>query len=214
MNVQTVVSPANLQEKNTYSEYANRLEKFQAIDSWLREYEQRTQDWPMLAKMCIECETEELWREGPYHSWDDWVNKAAPKSARTVYYYRALYKGLAQMPPEAAKQMNGLSPSVRRDRAVREAAKAGKQHLIATVQAAYPEQHLEGTTKVTFHFENSFISVYDEFLEGVRLLEDDPELERERAMELAIFAWFNQPWGDSNSGLTNLTRINQMRGEK
>lgn len=203
---------ANLQDT------ATRAERFHAVDAWLRDYERRNTDWAALAKMVIECAQEELWREENYHSWDDWIHKAAPGCARSIYYFKMLYEGLApdfsleemrQMPPESAKALNGCSSSVRRDPRIREAVKRKKQEFVAAVNELHPDQHLESTVKVTFHFEPGFIPVYEEFLAGVRLLEDDSGLERERCIELAIIAWLNAPWGDGEC--TNSQRFNRLK---
>jgi hypothetical protein len=204
---------ANLQDTPT------RAERFHAVDAWLRDYEERTKDWALLAKMCIDCETEELWREGPFSSWDDWLHKSGPRSARAVYYHKAVYLGLLpdfsleemrEMRPETAKELRKCSTAARRDPAVRELARTKKPgDFVSSVNELHPDQHLENTVKVTFHFEPGFIPVYEEFLAGVRLLEDDPGLERERCIELAIIAWLNAPWGDGEC--TNSQRFNRLK---
>ena len=165
------VVPANLQDDTP-----TRADRFKAIDTWLREYEVRTHDWPLLAKMCIECETDKLWKEGGYSSWDNWIQKAAPRSARSIYYDKAVYLDLLpdfsieemrQMKPETAKVVRKLSTKVRHDAAVRSAALGSpKREFVAVVKEAHPLEHLEADCllRLTETVMDEFSEAFEEYL--------------------------------------------------
>ena len=188
-----VIPPtANMQDTD-----ASRLDRFRAIDTWLREYENRTHDWPMLAKMCIECETEKLWLEGGHTSWDDWVRKAAPRSARSIYYHKAVYLGLLpdfsveemrQMKPETAKVVRKLSKAARADEAVRSAALGSpKREFVQVVQETHPLEHIEEDCLLRLTE-----SVMDEFSEAFeRYVESD-----EGATHSDFVLFLVREWGD------------------
>jgi hypothetical protein len=153
-SINTFTIPSGSEHANLQGDYVpTRAERFHVVDNWLRDYEERNHDWPGLAQMCIECATQELWREGGYSSWDSWVHTAAPRSARSIYYFKALFEGLAPdfsleemraMKPETAKVVRKLSKQARRDATVRSAASgSSKRDFVAIVQEARPEEHVE-----------------------------------------------------------------------
>jgi hypothetical protein len=210
-------TPANLQ-----AEYSSRSAEFEAIDQFVRAHLRR---WATVAQQCLRVKEARLYEEGGFHSWEAWIQSAAPdeKSKRTVYYHTGMLSDLAadftveeldSIPPETAKVLRECSTSVRRDPRVRQAAKARKGHFIEAIQELHPNQHVLSTTKVSFHFEDEFIPIYEEFLEVARAIEEDPGLERERAFELSVMAYLQQPWGDPSVGISNLARFRQLRGLK
>ena len=197
---------------------SDEVQEFEAIDAMVRAYEKQ---WVLIAQQCIRVQSAALWRHGWYHSYEHWLNEAAPKSARTIFYHVGVVKDLApdftseelaEMPPETAKVMRRLSTSTRRDPAVREAGKRKKRQFIETVQELHPEEHLESTFKLELQFEDSFSGIFRTFVDGIRAIEDDPELSYEKALELAVIAWFNEPFEDS--GQSNLHRVKHVQGWK
>lgn len=209
----TEVRAANLQD----SERPTDKECFQAIDRWVREKEK---EWVVVARACLEVQTRELWRHGNFHSWDEWLNNAAPTSARTIYWHIRIVRGLeadftdaelATMPRETAKQLQRLPRSVRADPRVRRAANGKKRAFIATVQETHPEMHLENTEEIKLHLEASFVPLFHEVVEALRVIEDDPTMSYERVIELAFIAWMNEPWGEVEAGISNISRARQLQ---
>lgn len=146
-------------------------EEFEACDSFLRSYEQQVTNWPAVAQACLRVKQGELWKHGGYHSWHDWINQAAPVSARTVFYHTGLFENLltdftveelAGMLPETAKALKGLSTSVRRDPRVRKAANGKKRDFIATVKETHPEQLIEDYSMLAFSLSDTQRSIVDE----------------------------------------------------
>jgi hypothetical protein len=193
---------------------SDEAQEFAAIDAMVRAYEKQ---WVLIAQQCIRVQSAELWRHGGYHSYEHWLNEAAPRSARTIFYHVGVVKDLApdftteemaEMRPESAKTLRKVSKAVRHDPAVRNAAKGSRRHLVSVLSETHPEELIEQTETMELHFEKSFIGLFQTFLSGIRVIEDSEELSYEAAIELAIIAWFNEPFGDS--GLNNLQRLKQL----
>lgn len=208
--VDKISTTANLQ--------SSPAEEFKAIDTMVRTYEKQ---WVTVAQQCIRVQAAELWRHGGFHSYEHWLHDAAPKSARTIFYHVGVVKELSpdftdaemsELRPEAAKTLCRVSKGVRHDPAVRNAAKAGKKHLVAVLSETHPEEHIEHTEKMELHFEKSFMGIFRTFIEGIRIIEADPEMSYEKALELAVIAWFNEPFEDS--GHSNLQRVKHIQGWK
>src|ERR1035441_4207779 len=146
--------PANLQ-------FSTLEQEFYAIDEYIRSYDRQ---WVTIASLCLRVKQGELWQHGGYHSFEEWLQRAAPKSARSIFYFIGLVRDLspdfnmqelAQMPPETAKVMRRLSTSARRDPALRKAANGKKQGFIAVVQETHPEELIEQENDVLLHLEQS-----------------------------------------------------------
>lgn len=142
------IRPANFAGEEPVS----RTQEFVAINEFVREH---FKQWVTVAQMCLRVKAVELWREGKFHSWDEWVNSFGEKSARTLYYWTGTFASLssdftpseiAAMPPETAKALRGLPSSVRRSAVVREASRGKRKALIATVKANFPDQHFEDSS--------------------------------------------------------------------
>ena len=168
-------------------------QEFLAIDEYVRGYERQ---WVTVAQQCLRVKTEELWRHGPYHSWEDWINSAAPKSARTIFYHVGVVKDLApdfsaedmaEMPVEAAKTLRKVSKAVRHDPKVRDAAKRGKKALMSVLQQDHPQEHIEEECRVMF--EASDMVEIEEICDGYRLLEADPEISLSKAIFAILEDW-------------------------
>lgn len=204
------IHTANLQE----SERPTDKQCFDAIDAWVREKER---EWVAVARACLEVQGRELWKHGGYHSWDAWLNSAAPSSARTIYWHIRIVRGLeadftdeelATIPPESAKVLSKVSPSVRRDPRVREAAKSKKRHLVETVQETHPDQHIETDVKRVLNFTESQWAVVSEMIEAYRVM-NNPETPEAAILEELAAEWLNAPWEDSP--YSNRERAQQLR---
>lgn len=142
------IRTANMQDGQS----VGRKEEFHAINEFVREH---FKQWVTVAQMCLRVKSAELWKEGKFHSWDQWVNSFGEKSARTLYYWTGAFANLlqdfspeeiAEIAPETAKIIRGLSSSVRRDPVVREAAKSKRKAFVAVVKQRHPDQHIEETS--------------------------------------------------------------------
>lgn len=165
------------------------LQEFQAIDEYVRAYDKQ---WVTVAQMCLRVKQAELWKLGGYSSWEGWITKAAPKSARTIFYYTGVVAALqadfsteemAAMPPETAKVMRRLSRVARRDPAVRQAATRKKQQFIETVKQTHPSELIEMEYEVLLHPEESVFAMWREVVDGFRIVEDEPAMSHEQCFE-------------------------------
>ncbi len=181
-------------EVRSGANFQNPVELFKAIDEYIRSYDKQ---WVTVASMCLEVKAGSLWKHGSYHSWEDWVNKAAPKSARSIFSHVGVLTDLspdfsmaelAAMRPEVAKAMRKLSKVARRDARVRSAA-SGKprREFVKVVNETHPLEHLEDETKVSFEA-SDFVEI-EEIVEGYRLLESDPDIPLAKAIFAILEDW-------------------------
>jgi hypothetical protein len=192
---------------------SDEAQEFAAIDAMVRAYEKQ---WVLIAQQCIRVQSAELWRHGGYHSYEHWLNEAAPRSARTIFYHVGVVKDLApdftteemaEMRPESAKTLRKVSKAVRHDPAVRNAAKGSRRHLVTVLSQTHPEELIENTFELTLRFEDSFSEIFRTFVDGIRTIEDDPELSYEKCFELSILSWLNESFCENT---TNLQRLKQL----
>ena len=183
--VQPSSTPANLQ-------FENAEQEFYFCDEYIRNYDRQ---WVTIASVCLRVKQGDLWQHGGYHSFENWIQTAAPKSARSIFYFIGLVRDLspdfsvqelAQMPPETAKVMRKLSTSARRDPAVREAANGKKREFIAAVQEIHPEELIEHESELKLHLEASAMALWEEALAGARILNGDPQMSYEQFLELEL----------------------------
>lgn len=167
---------ANLQESPSDKEC------FQAIDQWVREKER---EWCALARACLEVQTRELWKHGDFHSWDEWLNSAAPRSARTIYWHISIVKGLeadftdaelSQIHPGTAKVLRKLSTKARRDPALRAVTGRKPAAFTQTVKTLYPEEHIEDESMMAFSLSETQREIVEEEFQFWE--KEDPEMSR------------------------------------
>ena len=192
---------------------SDEAQEFAAIDAMVRAYEKQ---WVLIAQQCIRVQSAELWRHGGYHSYEHWLNEAAPRSARTIFYHVGVVKDLApdftteemaEMRPESAKTLRKVSKAVRHDPAVRNAAKGSRRHLVTVLSQTHPEELIENTFELTLRFEDSFSEIFRTFVDGIRTIEDDPELSYEKCFELSIHSAKRESFCENT---TNLQRLKQL----
>ena len=181
--------PANLH-------FSTLEQEFYAIDEYIRSYDRQ---WVQIAQMCLRVKQAELWSHGGYHSFEDWVQKAAPKSARSIFYFIGLVRDLSpdfsmeelsEMKPETAKVMRTLSKTARADARVRQAASGKKKRdFVQVIQETHPSELLEQENDVLLHLEQSVFLMWRETIDGMRLLEDDLAMSHETVMEHLLGEW-------------------------
>lgn len=137
----------------------------------------------------------------------------------SIYAFKNLYEQanangveVPEMPLGSAHVFKKLTRELQSDPKVIEAVKNKRpKHFKQQMAAEHPECHIEDTKDIKLHLESTFVPIFQEVLESMRLLEDDPELSYEKAVELAFIAWINEMWGEPEAGITNLARARQLR---
>jgi hypothetical protein len=95
----------------------------------------------------------------PAHSFDHWVHDALPWSNGTAYSALGVARDCADIPIEERREiprgnletLRKLSPAVRRDPLIREAAKKEKpEQFVRTIADNFPTQHLEISSPMRF----------------------------------------------------------------
>lgn len=163
------VRPANLQ-----TDYSD-AECFQAIDSWVREKEK---EWVAVARACMEVQTRQLYVHGGFHSWDAWLENAAPSSARTIRWHISIVKGLepdftdqqiGDMPKETAKVVRRLSTKARRDPRVLAGCKRKHGPFVELVKTLHPDELIEDDSMIVFSLSESQREIADQEFEQWRI---------------------------------------------
>jgi len=182
----------NHEIRGTANLQSDPREEFRAIDEYVRAYDKQ---WVTVAQMCLRVKQAELWKLGGYSSWEGWITKAAPKSARTIFWHVGLLRDLemdfsaeelAQMPPETAKVMRKLSRATRSDPRVRRASNGKRKAFLETVKTFHPEEHIEGEYEVLLHPEESVFQMWREVIDGMRIVEEEPALSHEQCFEMML----------------------------
>lgn len=165
------VRPANLPDHSDY-------ECFMAIDSWVRDKEK---EWVAVARACMEVQTRQLYVYGGFHSWDAWLESAAPSSARTIRWHISIVKGLepdftdqqiGDMPKETAKAVRRLSTKARHDPRVLAASKRKHGPFVELVNTLHPDEHLEDDSMMLFSLTESQRGIVEEEFEYWREQDD------------------------------------------
>jgi len=170
-------------------------QQFEAIDREVRRVESVVTGWPKLAKYCQMVKDGELFQHGGYKTMTDWLENAAPKSARSIMDYMSLHKNLSpdftdeeqsQMPVETAKLIakKVTSREHRKNPQVKAASKKKKAQCMKEVNEALPDLHLEDIENVVFP--TSQLAAIDSVCDYYREKEGDPDMSRQDAIEGAL----------------------------
>lgn len=135
-------------------------ERAQARDSFVRDFERQFSNWTDIAKCCIDVERDKDYRLLGYPSWHAWLLVAAPKSRSYIYLVVGRFKELiadiseeelAQMPLGSAGVLRQLSSAIRRDPAVRKAARKKPSELREALKN-HPSQAIETIVEKKIQF--------------------------------------------------------------
>jgi hypothetical protein len=142
----------------------------------------------------------ELWREDvadpPYHSMNDWINRASSYSRRDCYAAMAAVSSLndvpvedlASMPRCNVEQLRQLSPAVRSEPDTLEAAKTLSEDAFAEhIEAKHPEQHIERPVKPTLRLTPPVQDALDLYAEAYPEVED-----RQGQLEGLLIDWVQE----------------------
>lgn len=177
-------------------------QKFQYIDEYLRDFENKLADWPTVAQLCLQVREEELWKQAAYTSWADWIHQAAPMACRTVFYYLRLFEKLngefttdelREMPVETAKTMTQLSKSARKNPEIRKAAKQKKREFVRVVKQVAPEQHIEESLIRSIQLTESQDEVVEKTFTAIRAQNPDTEYSDGAILEMLCALYWAVP---------------------
>lgn len=180
--------------------------------------------WGRLGKLCTLVERDKDWELLGYASFGSWMMKieeVSGYSRAAAYSYAKLYRDLEplwgaevhELSLGTANVVRQLPSALQRNPEVRHAAKRMKpKQFREKIADEYPDSHIEVREEVRLNLDGSFVPIFHEVIEAMRVIEDDPLLSYERALELAFLAWINELWGEPEAGITNLARARQLRG--
>lgn len=177
-----------------------------ARDSFVREFERRFSDWSEIARVCSEIERDKDWEVLGYKSYHQWLIAAAPRSRSYIYLVTGRYKELkddftdeelSQIDLDSTKTLRKLSPAVRHDPEVREAAKKKPRELRRLIVERHPEQHVEDIEERTLKFETSQAAIFDEAVEAWRKL-NNPEESAEAILEDILNDYLDSPCNEDS----------------
>src|ERR1700739_564076 len=135
---------------------------FQTLDAKAREIERRFRsDWLELASVCETVRDNELWREGEYHSFGDWLKSACPCSRSMAYSAMGIKAELQDIPREdlrliplgSAQILCDVPKQHRNGKKLLDAAKSTPpREFISTAIEVAPEAHLAHLLTRKYHF--------------------------------------------------------------
>ncbi len=161
-------------------------ERATARDSFVREFERQFSDWSSIASCCLAIERDKDWEVLGYSSFDKWLMNAAPRSKSYLRLVMGRYKELiedipeeelAQIPLGSAGVLRKLSPTVRRDTRVRQAAKEKPQRFLQVLHNEFPSQHMEMVVEKKLRFTLSQWQEIERAYEAYKVADEYASLE-------------------------------------
>ena len=181
-------------------------DRAEARDSLVREFERQWNNWSEIGRVCSEIERDKDWEVLGYKSYHQWLIAAAPRSRSYIYLVTGRYKELkddftdeelSQIDLDSTKTLRKLSPAVRHDPEVREAAKKKPRELRRLIVERHPEQHVEDIEERTLKFETSQAAIFDEAVEAWRKL-NNPEESAEAILEDILNDYLDSPCNEDS----------------
>lgn len=169
-----------------------RLALFTELDKRAREIEvQNKSTWVELAELCCSMRDNELWREGNYSSFGEWLKSACPTSRSMAYMAIGIREELKEIDsvelrkiPLGNADILKHTPKHKRNGALLEAAKVQPpREFIGTVIETSPDSHLEQKNCHKFRLTTSQSKVMAEGFEMWRCLNEDPTAPVEDCLE-------------------------------
>jgi hypothetical protein len=178
----------------------SRKERALYCTQYLQEVEARS-NWVALARVLIECDQDELWRETNCDCWDEWVHKFAPTSYRKCMgakrrflklYHDIPIKALVDAKPETAEYISRcVPPAALKSPVILEALPLPPRKAIKLLKAAMPEQHLESIEKTILNQAESQHDAFNDALEAYRFMKNDEGASKENFVEFLISEWMD-----------------------
>src|ERR1035438_5789846 len=138
----------------------DRQALFVALDSRMKQVDQQWSEiWVEAADIASTVEASQLWKEGGFHSFNDWLVKSCPRSRSWVYLAMGIRKELRDIPDSElcmiplgnADILKSLSTGVR-SQLLKEARSKPPREFILDVMAKAPEQHMEKLIRRHFSY--------------------------------------------------------------
>ena len=152
------MTPETCPKLDTLTE--DRQALFQNLDSQMRSIDKRWSEiWMEAADVAMTVQDSQLWREGGYHSFEDWLKKAAVRSRSWVYLALAARKELRDISDEDLRQiplgnadiLKMLPKAIRGSQELLEAARSTPPRtFISRAIAASAGSYLEKLVKRSF----------------------------------------------------------------
>ena len=221
------LSVATVQEIRPISD--NPMEVAQALDSEIVYLAgmlvKAFRSWSRIGQIVVLVDRGEHWKRLGYKSHGAWLVSVETRTGycrASLYHFKDKFleienhphvEDLIQMTEGTMEVFRQLPEKLQRDPEIKERAKKStraknfREHIAET----QPEAHIEVKEKVELNLEASFLPIFHEFMESIRVIEEEPTMSYERAFELALISWCNEIWGDSEAGITNLARARQLR---
>jgi len=170
----------------------SRAEQFQILDRRAREIEEITKTtWLELAELCVTMRDNQLWREGGYHSFNDWLKNSCPTARSTAYAAIGTLEQLTdisehdlrEIPPGNAHILAGVPKKQRNGKILKAAKSQTPQEFTATVIHEAPAGHIEQKICHKFRMTSSQSKILAAALDVWKMLNDDPNAPAEVALE-------------------------------
>jgi hypothetical protein len=170
----------------------SRAEQFKILDARAREIEEITRStWVELADLCTTMRDSELWKEGGYHSFHDWLRSACPTARSTAYAAIGNMKeledipreDLEQIPPGNAGILAGVPKQKRNGKILKAAKTQTPREFTATVIREAPESHVEQKICHKFRMSTSQSKILQAALDMWCVLNEDPDAPNEDILE-------------------------------
>ncbi len=168
-------------------------ERAKARASFVREFETQYGTWLEVAKVCVEMDRDQDYKILGYHSMGDYLVHEAPKSRSWIYLAMAHYRELspeipeselAQIPIGSASILRQLSPAVRNQSKIRQAAKQKPSEFRKVLAQTESGQHVDAIVLVRLRFqESAYRAITDKYN---RFKEMEPDLSLEQFLENAV----------------------------
>jgi hypothetical protein len=175
-----------------------------ARDSFVREFERQWNSWSEIGRVAYEVERDKDFLLLGFKSFGAWIVDRAPKSRAYIYLVARAYGELrddftdadmAEIDLDSTRTLRQLSPAVRRDPEVREAAKKKPRELRQKVQEKFPSQHIEHIEERTLKFVVSQADIFDEAVQIWKTL-NNPGAAEEDILEDILNDWMDSPVDD------------------
>jgi len=169
-----------------------RKELFLTLDSRAREIEKSLKStWSELADICATMQANELWREGGFESFGQWLMAACPCSRSMAYDVLKLRVDLQDIPDAEireiplgnAKILQNTPKNRRNGHLIEQAKQQPPREFIRTVIDSVPESHLEEKFVHRFRLTAGQSKTVQAAFDMWRLLNDDPHAHAEDALE-------------------------------
>jgi hypothetical protein len=172
--------------KQSSSEALTPKERAESRDSFIRAFDAQFSNWFAIAKCCVEMKRDKDYEILGYESFGKYITQAAPRSRSYLYLVIGRYEELAPDIPEkelaemslgSAGVLKQLSPAIRRQSKIRQAAKGKPAELRQVLEQEFPQQHIESLVEKHLKFPLSQWEKIETAYETYKLTDETATLE-------------------------------------